>query len=86
MDKFDKKEEITFNYINIYDFQLVRFALVEIKETFKDKYIGWVKKDFKDYLYNYLHVTTSSIILKYSIIKMGMPQRKIYKLTIAAFM
>lgn len=38
MVKFDGKEKITFNYVNFLYFWLVRFALVETKETSKDKY------------------------------------------------
>lgn len=72
MVKFDEKEEIIFDCVNVLEFWLVRFALVETKETTKDKYVGWVKEDPKYYLYNYCYIAILSMILKYSMIKMVM--------------
>ena len=86
MVKFDGKEGITFNRVNVLDFWLVGFASVETEETPKDKYVGWVKEDPEDYLYNHLRVAALSMILKDSMMKMGMPQGEVYELTIAALM
>lgn len=40
MIEFNKKEEIIFDYVNIFNFWLVRFILVENEKTLKDKYIS----------------------------------------------
>lgn len=69
MVKFDKKEVITFDYINVLDFGLIEFILIETEETLKDKYVGQIKKDFKNYLYNHLYIFALSMILKYSMVK-----------------
>lgn len=73
MVKLDKKKKITFDCINIFYFWLIGFALVKTKKTLKDKYISWIKKNPKNYLYDHFYVIAFSIILKYSMIKIGIP-------------
>lgn len=62
------------------------FASVETEETPEKKYVGWIKEGPEDYLYNHLRVAAFSMILKYSMMKMGMPQGEVYELCIAALM
>lgn len=86
MIKFDRKEGIIFDCVNVLNFWLIKFALVETEEIPKDKYVGLVKKNPKNSLYNHLSVAALSMILKYSIMKIGIPQEEVYKLTIVALM
>lgn len=84
--KFDEKEEIIFDYVNVLDFWLIKFGLVKTKEIFKNKYIDWIKENFNNYLYNYLCVATFFMILKYYMMKISMLEKEVYKLTIAILM
>lgn len=68
----NKKDKIKFDWLNMIDFQLVGFALIEIKETSEEKYISWIKDDPNDYLYKYFHIAALRIILKYNILSMRM--------------
>lgn len=77
---------IEFDQLNMINFWLVRFALVETEETFEEKYIGQIKDDPHDYLYKYLCIAALIIILKYSMLSMGKPQTKVYKITVVAFL
>ena len=75
---FEGKEGITFDWVNIIDFWLVEFTLVKTKDTFEDKFVGWMKDDLKKYLYKHLCIITFTIIFKYSMIKIEMPKKNIY--------
>lgn len=48
MVKFNKKKKITFDCVNVLDFWLVGFALIDNKKILKDKYISWIKENPKD--------------------------------------
>lgn len=70
---FEKKDKIIFDLVNVFNFWLIQFVSVEIKETLKNNLVGWMKDNSKKYLYKYLRIVAFTIILKYSMIKIRMP-------------
>lgn len=47
MVKFDSKEGITFDCVNVFDFWLVGFALIEIKKSLKISILAELRKTSK---------------------------------------
>lgn len=70
---FEKKDKITFDWIDVLNFWLIEFALIETNKTPKDELVGWVKNDLEKYLYKYLCIAILIIVTKYSIMKIRMP-------------
>lgn len=80
------KDGIEFDWLNIINFWLVEFALVKTEETPKEKYIGWIKDDSDDYLYKHLYTVAFTIILKYNMLSMGIPQGEVYEITVSTLL
>lgn len=72
MIKINKKDKIGFNWLNIIDFWIIGFALIEINKTLEDKYIDWIKNNHHNYFYKHLRTITPIMILKYNRMSNGM--------------
>lgn len=68
------------------DFWFFRFALVETKETHKEKYIGRIRDDPDNYLYKHFCITALTVILKYYMLSIKILQRKMYEIIVVAFL
>lgn len=71
-----------FKYANVIDFWMVKLAAMETEETLAENIIDWLKNDIDDDWYKHLQTTALMLILKYTILAIGMPAGDIYKLTI----
>lgn len=77
---------LSFERTNVIDFWLVGFASVETEDTPGEKLVGWLKNDADGSWYRHLRSAALMLILKYSMLSMGMPEGNIYKLTVSAMM
>lgn len=77
---------LTFDRVNVIDFWLVGLASVVTEATPEDKYVGWIRDDPDNAIYTRLRTAALMLILKYSMLSMGMPQGEVYELSIAMLM
>lgn len=54
--------------------------------TLEEKHVDWISNDPDDAIYTRLRTPALILILKYSMLAMGMPQGEVYELTIATLM
>lgn len=52
----------------------------------EEKHVGWIRNDPDDAIYTRLRTSALMLVLKYSMLAMGMPQGEVYDLTIATLM
>lgn len=86
MLSFGGNAGLEFVRTNVIDFWLVGLASVETEETPKEKSIGWIASDSDGSWYRALRSAALMLILKYSMLVMGMPEGKVYDLAVAAMM
>ena len=77
---------LNFERTNVIDFWLVGFAAVETQDTPSENFVGWLKNNEDGSWYRHLCCAALILILKYSMMSMGMPESNIYELTILAIM
>ena len=77
---------LSFERTNVIDFWLVGFAAVETQDTPSENFVGWLKNDEDGSWYRHLRSAALMLILKYSMLLMGMPEGDIYDLTVSAIM
>lgn len=63
---------LSFTYINIIDFWLIRFITIKIKDTKDEKLVRWLKNDKDESWYQYLCFMTFILILKYLMLQIGL--------------
>ncbi len=71
---------------NVIDFWIVGLAAVETEETPAENIVDWLKNDSDDGWYKHLQTTALMLILKYTMLAMGMPAGDVYELTVTAMM
>ena len=87
MTFFGGKAGLSFERTNVIDFWLVGFASIETEATPSENYVGWIANDPDDSIwYRHLRSAALMLILKYSMLAMGMPDGDIYDLAVAAMM
>lgn len=77
---------LRFERRNIIDFWIVGLAAVETEETPAKNIVDWLKNDSDDGWYKHLRTTALMLILKYTILVMGIPAGNFYELTVMAMM
>lgn len=77
---------LCFKYENVIDFWMGGLTIVETKKTPAENIVSWLKNDSNCGWYKHLRTTTLMLILKYTMLAMGMPASNVYKLTITAMM
>lgn len=73
---------LRFKYANIINFQIIRFAIIETKNTLLENIVGWVKTDKDNSWYTHLCIIALILKLQYIILSIGKPERNIYNFTI----
>lgn len=77
---------LRFERANVIDFWIVGFAAIETEETPAENMVGWLKTDEDNGWYTHLRTAALMLILKYTMLSMGLPEGDIYDLTVAAMM
>lgn len=77
---------LRFERANVIDFWMVGFAAIETEDTPEENMVGWLKNDEDDGWYRHLRTAALMLILKYSMLAMGLPEGDLYDLTVAAMM
>ena len=72
-----------FERSNVIDFWLVELASVVTDKTLDKTYVAWICNDSDNAWYIYFHTFALMLILKYSMMVMGMLQGDIFELTVA---
>ena len=77
---------LLFERSNVINFWLVGLPFVVTDEMPDETYVAWICNNPDNAWYTHLCTSTLMLILKYSMMAMGMPQGNIYKLTVATIM